>query len=267
MTGLRLWHPWLGRGLWSLAVLALGGGALLAGWAWRYRASLRRTARLRDYLAEPQRYASWQVPALARCGKAPFLMPTTGYIGYLWGDSFRPGHRHTGLDIFGGTPPGQTPVYAAYPGRLYRLPAWKASLIIRHQDPLQPGRVLWTYYTHLADAQGHSLIVPAFPPGSVDIPVEAGTLLGYQGNFSGSPGHPVGVHLHFSIVRSDATGGFRNETHLANTLDPSPYLGLPLRAEAVPGDEVPTCAAGWQRAEVPSADGGSFWAHTKEMFP
>ena len=56
------------------------------------------------------------------CGDAPFQMPTDGYIGFLWGDSFRVGHHHQGLDIFGGQDAGLTPVYAAYPGYLTRLP-------------------------------------------------------------------------------------------------------------------------------------------------
>ncbi len=235
----------VGRALAATLALGAAGGLLLLAWTWRYRASLQRTRRLWDYLRAAEPYRDWQVPALARCRDAPFVMPTQGYIGYLWGDAFRPGHRHTGLDIFGGTQPGQTPVYAAYPGRLYRGADWRASLIIRHDDPLHPGRVIWTYYTHLADPQGRSLIVDAFPPGSEDIPVEAGTLLGYQGNFSGTPGRPVGVHLHFSIVRSGPDGRFLDERRLRNTLDPSPYFGFPLRADAVPGDAVPTCPQGW----------------------
>jgi len=65
--------------------------------------------------------------------------------------------------------------------------------------------------------------------------VKAGTLLGYQGNFSGTPGSPVGVHLHFSIVRDDGFGNYLNELEIGNTLDPSPYLALPLNAAAEPG--------------------------------
>ncbi len=236
---------WLRRGLRGalLAALLLAGG--LGWWLWRFRASLQRTHRLGRYLRNPAAYAAWRVPARARCGSAPFLTPTEGYIGYLWGDAFRPGHRHTGLDIFAGTPVGQTPVYAAYPGRLYRLATWKASVILRHDDPLHPGRVIWTYYTHMADAAGRSLVAAAFPPGTQGEPVAAGTLLGYQGNFSGTPGVPVGVHLHFSIVRSAPDGAFLDERRLANTLDPSPYLGFALRADRVPANVPPTCPRPW----------------------
>ncbi len=69
----------------------------------------------------------------------------------------------------------------------------------------------------------------------------AGTLLGYQGNYSADPNNPVGMHLHFSIVLDDGLGKFRNELEIANTLDPSPYLGVEVNAARV-GVVPPTCA-------------------------
>jgi hypothetical protein len=82
----------------------------------------------------------------------------------------------------------------------------------------------------MADEQGNSFISSEFPPGSYEVPIDAGTFLGYQGDFSGDPNNPVGVHLHFSIVKDDGNGNFKNELEIGNTLDPSPYLGLPLNA-------------------------------------
>lgn len=155
---------------------------------------------------------------------------------------FRPGHSHQGIDIFGGKGLGKTPVVAAYPGYLTRLPEWKSSVIIRiPQDPRRPGRQVWAYYTHMANSQGNSFIVPDFPAGTSDVYVEAGTLLGYQGNYSGDPFNPTGIHLHFSIVLDDGRGSFRNELEIGNTLDPSPYLGLALDAAENRG-EIPICA-------------------------
>ena len=164
-----------------------------------------------------------------RCGEAVFVFPTRGYIGFLWDDSFRPGHRHQGIDIFGGGEAGSVPVYAAYEGYLTRLSDWKSTVIIRiPADPLAPQRQIWTYYTHMAYSSGESLIAADFPPGSSEVFVKAGTLLGYQGNYSGTPGNPTGVHLHFSVVQDDGSGGFMNELEIGNTLDPSPYLGMAL---------------------------------------
>jgi murein DD-endopeptidase MepM/ murein hydrolase activator NlpD len=179
----------------------------------------------------PSKHLDWMIQSGERCGDAPFTLPTSGYVGFIWGDSLRLGHQHQGIDIFGGDAPGKTPVYAAYAGYLTRLPNWKSTAIIRiPSDPLEPGRQIWVYYTHMADKDGSSYISPEFPPGSSEVFVDSGTFLGYQGDFSGDPDNPVGVHLHFSIVMDDGQGSFRNELAIDNTLDPSPYLGLSLNA-------------------------------------
>ncbi len=176
-----------------------------------------------------------------RCADAPFIFPTDGLAGFIWDDSFRPGHRHQGIDIFAGTEVGVTPVIAAYPGYLTRMADWKSSVIVRvPDDPLQPGRQIWLYYTHMADQNGASYIASDFPAGTKEMFIEAGALLGYQGNYSGDPNNPVGVHLHFSIVEDDPLGNFKNELDIDNTYDPSPYLGLPLNANTNP-DTIPVC--------------------------
>ena len=167
----------------------------------RYRSSFSRSARVRLWINHPEQYSEWSVTALARCGDAPFLLPTNGFIGYLWDDSFKLGHHHRGVDIFGGNEPGLVPVYSASDGYLTRQADWKSSLIIRvPDDPMQPDRQIWIYYTHIADQEGRSFIAADFPPGTTEKFVVAGKLLGYQGNYSGDPQNPVGVHLHFSIV-------------------------------------------------------------------
>lgn len=229
--------PW---GLLVAAILVI----VLAGIYWSSQGFSMNISRSRNVLAwlrDPSSYPFWQVQVGERCRKAPFLMPTSGFIGFLWDDSFRIGHRHQGIDIFGGSDVNLTPVVAAFSGYLTRSPDWKSSLIIRiPNDPLQPGRQIWTYYTHMADEQGNSFIDDAFPPGTLDKYVEAGTLLGFQGNYSGDPGNPTGVHLHFSIVMDDGNGGYLNELEIENTLDPSPYLGIPINARQNQG-QIPVC--------------------------
>lgn len=217
-----------------LALILAGAAAILGGFIFLLpwlRTQWFRMPRLVEWFRNRDQHSDWLLPAGFRCEDAPFAMPTDGYIGFLWGDSFRILHRHQGLDIFGGAEPGVTPVYAAYPGYLTRQADWKSTVIIRiPSDPLQPGRQIWTYYTHMADIQGSSFIDDQFPPATSEVYVEAGTLLGYQGNYSGTPGNPTGVHLHFSIVLDDGQGKFLNELAIGNTLDPSPYLGMPLNA-------------------------------------
>jgi peptidoglycan LD-endopeptidase LytH len=169
------------------------------------------------------------------CPDAPFILPSEGLIGLLYADPAGPYsivRRHTGIDIFGDGAPGTVPIYAAYAGYLLRRANWISTVAIRHDDPLQAGRTIWTYYTHMADKTGAtSFIVDDFPPDSQAVWVEQGTLLGYQGEYAGPSGW-IGMHLHFSIVQSDSGGGLLNELELGNTLDPAPYLGMPLGIDA-----------------------------------
>lgn len=222
-----------------LVIVAIAAGV----WIYRGRTpSGRRSSRIWEFFADPAAHADWKLAAGSRCGDAPFLFPTDGMVGFLWNDSFRIGHHHQGIDIFGGTDAGVAPVIAAYDGYLPRLADWKSSVIIRIlSDPLAPGRQIWLYYTHMANREGESYIVADFPPGTREVFVSAGTLLGYQGDFSGDPNNPTGIHLHFSIVKDDGNGNFLNELAIKNTYDPSPYFGLELNAKNSNG-EVPLCS-------------------------
>lgn len=233
----RRGQPDFRKWLFAIGLVSIVVGAYYA-YPW-LRTRLGRARRLGEWLANPQAHANWAVQAGMHCGSAPFTTPTAGYIGFIWSDSFHPGTLHQGIDIFGGGAPGTVPVLSAYDGYLSRLPDWKSTVIIRiPADPLQPSRQIWTYYTHMADLNGASYVSAEFPPGTRDVFVKARTFLGYQGDYSGDPGNPVGVHLHFSIVQDDGNGSFRNELKIENTLDPSPYLGLALNASQNPGGVV-----------------------------
>ena len=179
------------------------------------------------------------------CEGAPFILPTDGYIGLLYGDPRGPyaaSNPHQGIDIFSNAEPGLTPVYAAFDGYITREDDWRSTLIQRvPQDPLDPDNQVWLYYTHMADTEGNDYIEEAFPPGSREVFVEQGTLLGYTGNFNGNSLRGVWVHLHFSIVKDNGSGKYTNELEFKNTLDPSPYLGLPVNyacAPSVPSETV-----------------------------
>lgn len=228
-----------------LGILIIGLLAGLGIYLYReLRSSGVRGQTVWAFLRDPTAQNRLVIQAGTKCGNAPFIFPTTGMVGFIWDDSFRPGHRHQGIDIFAGTEIGLTPVIAAYPGYLTRKPDWKSSLIVRvPDDPLQPGRQIWVYYTHMADKDGNSFIAADFPPGTSEMYIAAGTLLGYQGNFSGDPNNPVGVHLHVSVVRDDGGGSFTNELEIRNTYDPSPYFGLRLNANENP-DQIPVCESG-----------------------
>jgi murein DD-endopeptidase MepM/ murein hydrolase activator NlpD len=224
-----------------LLILLLIVIGLAAYYLFSHRGNSGRSLRLNEWFRDPQSHPEWAIQSGQRCADAPFLLPTDGMIGFLWGDSFRPSNQHQGIDIFGTTSIGKTPVVAVADGYLTRQADWKSSVIIRVPgDPLQPGRQIWTYYTHMADEAGNSFISALFPPGTKEVVVKAGTLLGYQGNYSGDANHTVGMHLHFSIVKDDGSGHYLNELVIKNTLDPSPYFNLALNASQNKGT-VPVC--------------------------
>lgn len=191
--------------------------------------------RLRTWFNDPADHTEWSLAVGNRCGDAAMIMPTNGYLGFGWDDSFRPGHRHSGLDIFGPDPENNvTPIVAAHDGYLTREAEWTSTVIIRHPDfplsqvnPSLTDQEIWTYYTHMAAADGSvSYIDDAFPAGTYELFVTAGTLLGRQGNWSGSPNRPTGRHLHFSVVKSKFGGGYRDEQQIDNTLETTQFLGL-----------------------------------------
>lgn len=187
-----------------------------------------------------------------RCPGAPFILPADGYIGLLYGDPRGPyslSSPHQGIDIFSNADPGIVPVYAAYDGFVTREDHWVSSLIMRvPDDPQQPGRQIWLYYTHMANQEGEDFISDAFPPGIREKFVTQGTLLGYTGDYNGSALRDIWVHLHFSIVLDNDSGSYRNELEFNNTLDPSPYLGMAVNhncATMVSGcSETPVCPGG-----------------------
>jgi murein DD-endopeptidase MepM/ murein hydrolase activator NlpD len=223
----------------SVTIVAVIAAAATAYYT--YRPNAQRVNKFRQWMRNPAAHPDWKLVAGTRCGSAPFLFPTDGFAGFLWGDSFGLRHTHQGIDVFAGTDVGVTQVVAAYPGYLRRLPEWKSAVIVRvPSDPLHPGQQIWLYYTHMADQYGNSFIASEFPPGTSEKFIKAGTFLGYQGNYSGDSNNPTGIHLHFSIVEDDGTGQFKNELDIDNTLDPSPYLGLPLNAYENP-DSAPVC--------------------------
>jgi murein DD-endopeptidase MepM/ murein hydrolase activator NlpD len=192
------------------------------------------------------------------CPGAPFSLPADGFIGLLYGDPRGPysqSRPHQGIDIFSPGEVGETPVYAAYDGYITREPDWRSTLIQRvPDDPLQPGRQIWLYYTHMADRSGErDTIEDAFEPGTRELFVSRGTLLGTTGNYSGDSLRPVGVHLHFSIVL-DRAGEYLNELEFENTIDPSRYLGMAVNYGCA--SPVPGCAAAPLCAEALLGGGG-----------
>jgi murein DD-endopeptidase MepM/ murein hydrolase activator NlpD len=231
------------RGCLLVVLLAILSIITLGYFIYRYffSSDSNRWGDYQGFLSAPEEYNQYMLRPGTRCEIAPFAFPTTGVIFGLWGQSYGLSTTHTGLDIFSGTQPGITLVYAAYGGYLTRNADWISTVIIRiPEDPLNPSRQIWTYYTHMADKEGNSFVSDEFSQGTFEVWVEAGTFLGYMGNYSGSLTNPTGLHLHFSIVEDDGSGRFLNETQIKNTIDPSPYFNMEVNQKNNPNG-FPVC--------------------------
>ncbi|WP_420644125.1 M23 family metallopeptidase [Candidatus Leptofilum sp.] len=225
-------YRWLKIGL-ALLVLFIGAFVLNRGLGYlRLLSDPRSHSFLQWAQGDSSERAALITTQQDACPGAPFILPTDGFIGLLYEDPRGPysnSNPHQGIDIFSEGNPGTAPVYAAYDGYVTRDENWRSALIVRvPDDPLRPGEQIWLYYTHMADREGNSFIEPAFPPGTSELFVEQGTLLGYTGDYNGNATRNIWVHLHFSIVKDDGNGRYLNELLFENTLDPSPYLGMAL---------------------------------------
>jgi hypothetical protein len=231
--------PWKFIILGFVIVIAISGIYI---YRYFFSPSSPRWSQYRPYLKDNTILGEARLEPGVICGEAPFAFPTSGVIFGLWNQSYRPGHIHAGLDIFSGTQPGVIPNYSVYPGYITRKPEWISTVIIRiPSDPLNPVRQIWTYYTHMANAAGtESYISAEFPAGTEEVFIPAGTYLGRQGNYSGNPNNPTGLHLHFSVVKDDGQGQFLNELEINNTFDPTPYFEMALN-HADNLSEFPVC--------------------------
>jgi len=158
------------------------------------------------------------------CPRAQWQLPTSGVLGVQRSES--------GLNIFGWGNENTVPVYAVADGLLMRHPDWVDAVAIQHDDPLRPGEKVWSLYADMASASGlESYVVEGFHPGSNEVPVRAGELLGYQGVWSGRPGWGIPIHLRFALAYKVANSAIIDEEILKNAVDPAPYLGIVLNDE------------------------------------
>jgi hypothetical protein len=166
-----------------------------------------------------------------RCPDAPWRLPTESDLGMWW--------YTKALGFMGAGYQNTVPVRAVADGLLTRRETWNDAVAIQHDDPLHPGKKVWTFYGGMADeANKASYVADAFPPGSEGVPIEAGDLLGYQGRWWQGP---LWVHTHFAITPARADDSFPAalvnradesdeplpyELEKTGLLIPTPYLGL-----------------------------------------
>jgi len=147
-------------------------------------------------LFRPRNAAGVAPPVDGACPRAAWPFPSSGALGLRW-------YNKT-LSLMGVGYDNTVPVYAVAAGRLMRRADWPDAVAILHDDPLEPGRQVWAFYGGMASHDGQvSYVNAAFPPGSADVPVEAGTLLGYQGSYRYD-----WMRLHFAVLPPLPDGSF-----------------------------------------------------------
>ncbi len=168
-------------------------------WTPEMLAAIKRAYKPERMYADTRLYlprAGSSAPTKA-CPEGTWQLPSEGQLGVHWDGAF--------LDLQGRGNAGEVPVYAVADGLLTRRTGWHGAVAIRHEDPLEHGATVWSLYGDMMSADGEdSFVVSDFPPGAMEVPVEAGQLLGYQGSWSGRADWPTWIHVRFAIVRGSS---------------------------------------------------------------
>ncbi|GEM_PF-2538578 len=164
-------------------------------------------------------------PAMATaaiCPDADMYIPTEGTLEVPWGcwhntsqrpcQSYYPGginHPHQGIDIFGSSSPGVTPVYATFNGIAHR--EGSAAVYIVFDVPHNGQSAYMAHMKNQATGEDYRAV-------SDGQRVSAGsTLIGKQGNYGGDKA--VVPHLHISYVKNN-----RGWEDWSQSLDPTQFL-------------------------------------------
>jgi hypothetical protein len=190
-------------------------------WTPEMRTAIDQSYVLTDIIAGNKVYRTFQRNTsneITSCAGAVWQSPSSANLGVKIQDDK--------LAFFGRGKEGELPVYATADGLLTRIPLRPDAVAIQQEDPLHPGKSIWTLYEGMASADGSvSFIAEGFPVGSFNVPVKAGQLIGYQGTWSGIPQWSTWAHVSFSVFNVDAQASLPVTTTTA-PLEPTQYLGL-----------------------------------------
>lgn len=159
-----------------------------------------KNIRANSLFFNPKDHENEIYPTNRACSGTPWQIPSEAHMGIFW--------YNRQLLMMGAGYSGEVPVYAVADGLLYQFSGWKTSVAIQHEDPLMPGKMLWSFYGDLAPAYDaeNSYIVERFIGAQAE-PVNAGDLIGYQGQWLG-PSQQTWVHVRFTLLPADEDGGF-----------------------------------------------------------
>src|SRR5688572_32276999 len=75
----------------SIVIVAMITAGITAYYT--YSPNSIRVDKFRQWIRNPAAHPDWKLVAGSQCNSAPFLFPTDGFAGFLWGDSFGLRHR------------------------------------------------------------------------------------------------------------------------------------------------------------------------------
>ena len=161
--------------------------------------------RANSLLFEPKDTENRTYPIDLECPETPFSLPTQANMGIYWKDNQ--------LLMLGDGRSGEIPVFAVADGLLYQFPEWNAAVAIQHEDPINPGQTLWSFYGDMAPAfdQTNPYIETQWQKAD-GLPIKQGELIGYQGRWLGTS-QQTWVHLRFALLPT-AEGGVFPEAFL-----------------------------------------------------
>jgi len=149
---------------------------------------------------QPKDFENFRYPKNLQCPGAQWKLPTQADMGLMW--------YNRQLLMLGDGREGEVPVFAIADGRLYQFSEWHNSVAIQHQDPRDPAKKIWSFYSSLAPAQGnHQPFIEEAFINANGVAVKAGDLIGYQGRWLG-PNQTTWVHLRFALIPSESDGTF-----------------------------------------------------------
>lgn len=132
------------------------------------------------------------------------------------------------LVLYGAGAEGQVPVASPADGEVYRLDDFPVgSLIIVHDDPLNPGERVITLFEDLRSFRGDDVfIMDQFPTGTKGVSVNKGEVIGYQAMWSGSEYRQDWLHVNIGVAEYDP-GLLENYNLLReNLIHPADYFGI-----------------------------------------
>lgn len=165
-----------------------------------YKNYVAKNFRADTLVFEPKNDEMDVFPENRSCPNSPWQIPSESDMGLFW--------YNRQLILMGAGYTGEVPVHAIADGMLYQFPQWKTAVAIMHNNPFDPGRKIWSFYGDMAPAyNADSAYIDSRFLGAEGVPVKAGDLIGYQGQWLG-PSQSTWVHLRFALIPADSDGGF-----------------------------------------------------------